>query len=83
MKDFPAINLYPNPVKDFLNIVLKNYPFNQYTIITSTGQTIKCELINRNEKRQINLSDLTTGTYMLVLKGKEQSKSLLFMKTDN
>lgn len=70
-KNNAEVKVYPNPVKDILNINTdKN--INSIEIFSLTGQLIKT--IDNNTK-QINVSDLKKGIYLLRVKseGKDQS----------
>ena len=67
-----AINIYPNPTNDFINIVLKNnfYNINKVTIYDVLGTEIKT-LYN---KTKFNISELNSGVYLV----KITSKNSLF-----
>jgi hypothetical protein len=65
-----AVELYPNPAKDFLNIQINepdvyNVKFELYNII-GNPVTVKSEKINQGEFK-IETSDLTPGYYLLVI----------------
>ncbi|WP_029293401.1 T9SS-dependent choice-of-anchor J family protein [Chryseobacterium hispalense] len=65
------IKIYPNPIKDLLNIN-SDKKLNSIEIFSLTGQLIKT--IDK-DARQVNVSDLKKGVYLLRVKseGKDQS----------
>ncbi|MCS3529063.1 M28 family peptidase [Chryseobacterium sp. JUb7] len=69
-KTLEALKIYPNPVKDILNIELphkvKNFSFE---ITDLLGHT----LIKQENQTQINTSSLTNGAYIGVLKAEDQT----------
>ena len=58
-----ALQLYPNPVTDRLNIST-NTPINNIHIYTITGQLVK---IFYKDMSTINVSSLASGTYLIVI----------------
>ncbi len=65
------IQLYPNPVNDFLYIV-DFAPFTHYRLFTSTGQLLKKELI----AKCIETHTLKSGLYWIELESKQGNKQV-------
>lgn len=61
-----TFNFYPNPAKDFIYIDNGNFHDCNLLIYSMTGSLIKEEFLNN--KTKIDISDLTNGVYLLVLK---------------
>lgn len=80
--DFNPINnisVYPNPANNILNITLNSLVFNSFKIYSVTGQTIlKGELVSGQS--YLDISDLSTGLYMLNLSGVQSSQTIRFIK---
>ncbi len=57
-------DMYPNPAKNFITIDPKNRN-SRLDIYSMSGQIVKTEMIN--SKVSVNISDLSTGIYMLRL----------------
>lgn len=68
--EISKVNIYPNPVKDFINIHLGNFENSSIEIINITGQvTYRKEL---NEKiSQIDVSDYPEGVYFIRITGED------------
>jgi len=80
--DLPAesqMNLFPNPVKDILNIKLVNSNFAEASIINVEGKNISTEKINGTNP-QLDLSGLTPGIYFLRIKSSDQTIVNRFVK---
>ena len=69
--DSRSIQLYPNPVNDFLFIV-DFAPFTHYRLFTSTGQLLKKELI----AKCIETHTLKSGLYWIELESKQGNKQV-------
>lgn len=63
-----AINIYPNPVKDFLIVDLSGEKFKNpsYQLFDGTGRMISKDEL-KNMKTEINTSALSAGLYMLTV----------------
>jgi len=72
------IKVYPNPVKDELTVEI---PFNdaKVRIINSTGAIVKEVILNGNE-RNINVSDLANGLYILSIEDEKGPITETFIK---
>lgn len=70
-----SVKIYPNPAKSIVNIAT-DMTVNSVEVFSMTGQLLKTF---SNESKQINVSDLKTGTYILRIKsaGKDQSFKLV------
>ena len=75
--DLSSIDIYPNPVQDFLTIKLNEVA--DYSIINLKSQNlIKGKLIN--ESNTINVSNISNGLYVLKVKTKEGIITKKFIK---
>lgn len=71
-------SVYPNPTKDFLNVIIPEGDFTTYTIFDVSGKALlKGSLSNQSE---VNVSALQGGTYILHLSGTQSQASRLFIK---
>ena len=62
-----GIAIYPNPIRDFLNISLEKLSNDiRFELISSTGHEVMSGLIEKKQS-QISLENLSNGTYFLVL----------------
>lgn len=59
-----AVNVYPNPTTDFVNITFNNAENVTVTLINSVGQTVKI-FNNVNSNTILSLEDLASGVYIL------------------
>ncbi|MCJ0741399.1 T9SS type A sorting domain-containing protein [Pedobacter montanisoli] len=67
------LSLYPNPVKNVLNINFVSNTFNQLQLSDVTGKVIyQAQLNAQTQAHQINLSGYPVGVYILLLKGAQQ-----------
>jgi hypothetical protein len=59
--------IYPNPAIDYLNIVTQKEDFKSlnYIVIDNSGKIVK--IINKNTSRKIDISELKTGFYLLLI----------------
>lgn len=74
--------IYPNPVKDLLNIKTpSNSGFlNSYTIINVLGQTIQTETLFTENEFSINTASLSSGLYFIAIEKGDKKKTLRFIK---
>ncbi len=68
------IEVYPNPVKDYLNINLKNSTEMQMAVYDLSGRNVLNQKLNAINK--IYVADLSPGMYLLKLSDKNGSKSM-------
>lgn len=75
------INLYPNPTKNTLHIDLLNLQVDNtisaISIIDMLGKKLKSFIPNSNMQIEINIEDLSRGTYLLMI----ESKNSIVTKT--
>jgi Leucine-rich repeat (LRR) protein len=69
------LNIYPNPTKDFLNILSKNYKIEEVYIYDLSGK-----LMISNNKTQINVRNLPSGAYIISIKTNAGIKNFKFIK---
>ena len=72
-----VFNLYPNPASYIVNLNINktnnaDLTLNIYNVI---GTLVKSETLKQNN-RQINISDLNNGVYVVTIKSKEMTKTL-------
>lgn len=79
MEEQSAFSIYPNPVVDIANIRV-NMPQNEEKltlyVLDAAGRLVKSEVVNKVDRKstiQINLSELASGTYQVMLIGKQFS----------
>ena len=74
------LKLYPNPIEDVLNIELGNsYDKVDVKIYSLTGQMVKSTQLNNGLNFKINLSELSSGLYILKIdsEGKTHTSRIL------
>ncbi|EDP70931.1 putative surface protein [Flavobacteriales bacterium ALC-1] len=70
------LSVYPNPVKETLNVSLLNFEAQRYEIINMLGQVV----LNGSFTQTIDVSNLDEGLYILKLNIGEKSKMERFIK---
>ncbi|RIV52440.1 T9SS C-terminal target domain-containing protein [Flagellimonas taeanensis] len=70
------ISVFPNPAVEYLNVEAELSQDAQYSIVTTSGNTIK----NGKTQGSINVSSLSTGLYVLVVQDYSGIKSTKFYK---
>lgn len=81
--DFETNNfsIYPNPANNVLNLSVKNgLTVNEVTMVDINGRTVKTIVDSLGSEMEINVSDLTSGVYMLNLKTDEGVTTSKFVK---
>ncbi|MFV0304060.1 MAG: fibronectin type III domain-containing protein [Moheibacter sp.] len=76
--DINAINIYPNPVKDLLNISTKS-EINEILIFDLTGNLITKQEIH-SKQGKVNVSNLNSGVYILKIITDTTVKSVKIIK---
>ncbi len=72
------IEVFPNPVKDFLTIDMEGQLFKEYNVYNVSGQKVQSDsTINKN---QINVSNLQQGVYFLEFATDKGKTVLKFVK---
>jgi hypothetical protein len=78
-----TFRIYPNPAGDYITIdIYENYIENSTLNIYNTlGSLIKTETLNQN-KKSINVSELSNGLYFVIIISKEltQSQKLIIQR---
>ena len=65
------IKLFPNPVKDELNIVLNNSSYNKVQILDITGKVVIEKNIDNSNRVNISTSKLKDGIYFCKIYGEQ------------
>lgn len=71
-------SLYPNPVKDVLNLSYSEI-ISKVQILNLLGQEVESKSINANQG-QINMSELSAGTYLVKVTSNENAKTIKVIK---
>ena len=75
------IRIYPNPVRDVLNIDLSNNKNSSIEIISVTGVVVKqIYAAGENNRVQVNISCLPSGIYAVKINSNGKTKSMRFVK---
>lgn len=76
----PTINLYPNPAESYINVQVTNaVPNGLISIYSVTGALVKIIDIQESE-REVNISDLPAGLYILSIDTKKEALTKQFIK---
>lgn len=67
-----SVNLYPNPVKDNLNVELKTSIDASYEIVNMLGQTISKGKLNASTINSIDFSQRESGVYFIKINNENQ-----------
>lgn len=73
------VELYPNPVKDILNIATDARAYNALSIYNILGQCVSSQKMSANTT-SINVSTLVPGSYYVSLKGEAGTRTIKFEK---
>lgn len=68
-----AVNIYPNPAKNVVNVVLGKFSKATVTINDASGKLIRNVDVSSNSNK-INVSDLVKGTYLFTITLNDNSK---------
>ncbi|PLX23674.1 MAG: hypothetical protein C0597_00750, partial [Marinilabiliales bacterium] len=75
-----TVNIYPNPASTFINInVLNGTRIGKVKIYSMVGAIVKTADINGSEK-EINISDLPAGSYIISIEDEKESTVKHFIK---
>ena len=69
-----SVQIYPNPAKDDIKIVVEDVPSFNYAVIDVAGRRLLNGLINNN-KGVVNVSNLAPGNYIIQLTTKDKTIS--------
>ena len=75
-----SIQIFPNPAKDRLTITLPVYEYSKLKIANLIGQTIYSQPINNSSTQIMDISNLMTGSYILILQNDKEIKAVKFIK---
>lgn len=76
-----SFSVYPSPAKDFLNVnVSENTASYNLSIFNIQGRLIHHEIITGIKSKEIDISDLPKGIYILYITNSEFSKTKKFQK---
>ncbi len=70
-----GLNIYPNPVQDYLNIELPNTGNYEVHLFDMTGKQVLNRMIENDYQTSYNLSNLKTGIYLLSVINRENQKA--------
>lgn len=65
-----AFSVYPNPVKNFVNVSSEDYTVNSVQIADMNGRIVKT-VSNNSNQAQVDLSELSQGIYMMTITSSE------------
>lgn len=65
---YEALNVYPNPSKDVLNIDVALNQYYEVSLIDQSGRVINSLIKTGNSKTQLDISALSSGVYFVKLK---------------
>lgn len=74
------IVIYPNPVKNFLNIESKGNGIRSIQLFTITGQNLFEKELSHHEKYGIDVQHLSRGAYLIKVQTTGETKVLRFFK---
>lgn len=71
---------YPNPASDFIHVENKTGYVQQLSIVNQFGQIVLTDLVKNNDAHVINISNINSGLYYIIVKsGEEQYRSKLII----
>jgi hypothetical protein len=65
------LEVYPNPAKDYIHIVIPDNSVKTLTIIDVTGRIVLEEAVT-SDQLIVNVSDLPSGIYIIIAKGDDK-----------
>jgi hypothetical protein len=68
------VEIFPNPVLYEISVILPDNDFNEYEILNSSGKLIEKGTITQQHIFNINVGDLKSGIYYIVVKGQTDNK---------
>ena len=71
--DDSAFSLFPNPATNVINIESKNYAITKVSLTDLNGRIVKQSVVDNLSNFKINISDLSSGVYMMNITSKEGS----------
>ena len=76
-----AINIYPNPATNEIKISNLSPEENQIKIFNLLGQQVKSLSVSNEQNHTINISDLSSGIYMLTVSNNKKISCKKFVKS--
>lgn len=68
-----AVNVYPNPANDYVEVDLGSHVFNgQINLTNSLGQVVKSQISPEREKIRFDLQNLPRGNYQMEFRDQQQ-----------
>ncbi|TVZ56146.1 putative secreted protein (Por secretion system target) [Lutibacter sp. Hel_I_33_5] len=78
--DLTNVSIYPNPASNNLNIEVDNQQIKSVKIFNLLGKEVMQKSINNSSLKNINISQLTKGMYVIQLKTADNSFTRKFIK---
>jgi hypothetical protein len=77
----PSLFIFPNPSKEYLNIQFNNAEYTNIKISDIQGKIVKViSVVKNTEIQNIDIKDLSSGTYFIQLSGSEKGLSEVVYK---
>ncbi|MBV6646863.1 MAG: T9SS type A sorting domain-containing protein, partial [Cyclobacteriaceae bacterium] len=73
-----GVEIFPNPVRDHLNIHIRGYDHVDYTLMAISGKMLRSGTLLQSER--LDISELKTGYYLLHMQTLETNESIKFLK---
>ena len=74
-----SIAVYPNPMQEFVTVKSADYFMTQLSLLDINGRVVKFVVVN-NTSYQLNVIDLPSGSYHLIIKTQEQNFNVRLIK---
>lgn len=75
-----AVNVYPNPAQNTINIKGTSLGFNAITITDANGRAVKTLKVDTTTETQMNISDLAPGVYFMAISSESGSVTKKIVK---
>ena len=76
--DFESLSFYPNPVKNIL--YLENIDVTKASVYNVLGQLIFTKTFDNNNSNMLDMSNLESGLYLIVLENNAVNKTIKIVK---
>ncbi|MBC7689918.1 MAG: T9SS type A sorting domain-containing protein, partial [Aquabacterium sp.] len=81
------VGVYPNPIKDFANVAIDMEQDAEATLTVNDAlgkqvQTMQVQLFKGPNIKKINMASHASGSYLLILKTKAETKTVGLVKTN-
>ncbi|MFM7234659.1 MAG: T9SS type A sorting domain-containing protein [Flavobacteriales bacterium] len=67
-----TFTVYPNPVRDILNLVISKNEMTEISVCDMTGRALLTSNVQGGRSTQLDVSNLTSGTYVVTLRNKSE-----------